>query len=162
MLIKPKLIKIIVLQCLIVLVICPFVYATIEINNEVYFEDLTKRQLERYLQKNYHDSYDQFVKSSIFYDFMTFNYQESYKFYHFETRIIRSSFFNLDFLTKPFNNFFEMIPYEDYYDIFDQYYLSDIEILSLSDWGKLRINLSDLTQGDYFMKLNINFFRIRN
>lgn len=123
--------------------------------------DITQRQLDRYLRLNYEESYNQFLRSSRFFDSLALLPAERFRFYSFESRLVRPSFVRLDFISNPLIDFFDYIPYEEYYDLFDQYYLSDITLFSLNSWGDIRINLSDMAQGDYFMKLRINLIRPR-
>ena len=147
--------------CLLILGLNSGIFAIGDSVGEGMTDPLIQRRLDRFVADNYTESYDQFMKSSKFYQQVIYIPNETFRFYPFESRIARPSLINWAFIRNPIADFIDRIPYEEYFEFLDQYYLSDITVFNISNWGNLRINLNDLAQGDYFMKLNINFYRPR-
>jgi hypothetical protein len=121
--------------------------------------NLTERQLERLMMLNYEESFNRFGRSSLFYTTAPYRSLNRYRSYSFETRFIRSFLPDMRMFSEPLQDFLDYIPYRDYYAFVDQYYLSDIMVLDIKQWGDIRINVKDLTQGDYFLKINLFLFR---
>lgn len=158
---KAFLITFVIWSSLICLLLHSEPYLSFEENDQSGIDDLTIRQLSRYLLLNYGESYEEYRTSSLFYSGYLALPGRDFRFYPFETRVIRNVLPDLGFFREPLNNLIDYIPYEEYYQFIDQYYLRDLPIVTFGDRARLKINFNDLVQGDYFMKLNIDLYRAR-
>ncbi len=132
----------------------------LEVNdNDQEAASLTERQLNRLVMLNYEKSYRNFLRRNMSYSPMKGLPWSSFRLSSLESKLRFSFLPDMKRFTDPIIDFIDYIPYEEYFIFIDNYYLNDIKIITFGDWADLRINLKDMTRGDYFMKLNIDLFR---
>ena len=123
---------------------------------------LTERQLQRQISYSFEESLSRFLRSSVFYDQPLYPTEQELRSFPVNRGIFASFLDDDDLIGNALGNFNDIIPFEDYLFLFDRYLMRDIKLVSVKDFGNLRINLNRLAQGDYFMRLQIDFSRFYN
>ena len=88
---------------------------------------------------------------------------QRYEIYHPQLHLPGSRFLpSLGSLKEPFLIVQDYIPFEQYYNLYEQYYLDDIHLFSLTSYDRIKFNMRALSRGGYFLKLSLPFHRTHN
>jgi hypothetical protein len=121
--------------------------------------DIFTKKMEIFMNDNWELHYGQFIRSSSFY-YTGMVYPDTVsKISANSSKTGTNETPKWGSLARPLGRVLDFLPYEDYIRIVDQYYLSDLTLMSYRDWLKIDVNFNDLTQGNYFLKFNINLIR---
>jgi hypothetical protein len=117
--------------------------------------DFTTRRLEEKFQSTFFKDLPQIVYHNRFPD-LKFNFpNKSYRTYSPISLPMSFLSHHFKFFKESYLVASDYIPFDYYLSMYEQYYVDDIHLISFTPYDSININLRNLSQGSYFLKINI-------